>query len=154
MISFAWISMTFEARGDLVDEDLRVGERHALALGPAREQQRAHRHRDADADRLHVGLDELHRVVDREARVDRSAGRVDVHRDVLLGVLRLEVQQLRDYQVRDLVIDRRPQEHDPLVQQAAVDVERALASRGLLDNHRHKWTHDPRFGFASTMRFL
>ena len=48
------------------------------SLGAAGEQQRAHRHRDADADRLHVGLDELHRVVDREARVDRAAGRVDV----------------------------------------------------------------------------
>ena len=37
------------------------------------EKQGAHRHRDAHADGLHVGLDELHRVVDREPRVDRAA---------------------------------------------------------------------------------
>ena len=86
--------LTLEARGDLVDQDLRVGQRHALALRAAGEQQRAHRHRDADADRLHVGLDELHRVVDREARVDGAAGRVDVERDVLVGILGLQVQQL------------------------------------------------------------
>jgi hypothetical protein len=34
-----------------------------------------------------VGLDELHRVVDREAGVDRAARRVDVDRDVLVRVL-------------------------------------------------------------------
>ena len=76
--------LALEGGGDLVDQDLGVGQRHALALGAAGEQQRAHRHRDADADGLHVGLDELHRVVDREAGVDGAAGRVDVERDVLV----------------------------------------------------------------------
>jgi hypothetical protein len=45
-----------------------------LPCAPPVEQQRAHRHRDPDADRRHVGLDELHRVVDRQAGVDRAAG--------------------------------------------------------------------------------
>ena len=48
-----------------------------------------------------------------------------------------------DDQVRDLVVDRRAEEDDPLVEQARVDVERALAARGLLDHHRdqraHRW---------------
>ena len=44
--------LTLEAGGDLVDQDLRVGQRHPLALRAAAEEQRAHRHRDADADRL------------------------------------------------------------------------------------------------------
>ena len=57
---------------------------------------------------LHVGLDEVHRVEDREPGVDRAAGRVDVERDVLLRVDRLQVQQLRDDDVRDLVVDREP----------------------------------------------
>ena len=83
-----------------------------------------------------VGLDELHRVVDREPRVDASARRVDVERDVLLGILALEVQQLRHHQVRDLIVDRRAQEDDPLVEQPRVDVELALAARGSLDDHR------------------
>ena len=116
--------LPLEAAPDLVDQDLRVRQRHPLPFRAAGEQQRAHAHRDPDADRLHVRLDELHRVVDREARVDRAARRVDVERDVLVRVLGLEVEQLGDDQVRDLVVDRRAEEDDPLVEQARVDVER------------------------------
>ena len=137
-----------------MDQDLRVRQRHALAVRAAGQQQRAHRHRDADADRLHVGLDELHRVVDRQARVDRAAGRVDVQRDVLLGVLGLQMQQLRDDEVRDLVVDGRAEEDDPLVEQAAVDVERALPAGGLLDDHRDQWAHGPRFVSLRPAGFL
>src|SRR3954468_4373589 len=133
--------LALEAGADLVDEDLRVRQRHALAVGAAGQQQRAHRHRDADADRLHVGLDELHRVVDREAGVDGSARRVDVERDVLVGVVRLEVEELGDDQVRDLVGHGRAEEDDPLVEEARVDVEGALPAGGLLDDHRYEWAH-------------
>ena len=97
--------LALEAAARLMDQDPAVGQRHALARRAAGQQQRAHAHRHAEADRLHVGLDELHRVVDRQAGVDDAAGRVDVQRDVLVGVLALEVQQLRDDEVRDL--DRR-----------------------------------------------
>src|SRR5262249_33126433 len=34
---------------------------------------------------------------------------------------------------------------DPLVEQAAVDVERTLPTGGLLDDHRYEWAHGPRF---------
>src|ERR1700689_4895919 len=64
------------------------------------------------------------------------------------------MQQLRDHEVRDLIVDRRAEEDDPLVEQAAVDVERTLTARRLLDHHGDKWAHDPRFGFASAARFL
>src|SRR3712207_6953963 len=46
-----------------------------LFRSAAGEEQRSHRHGDAHADRLHVRLDELHRVVDRQARVDGAARR-------------------------------------------------------------------------------
>ena len=55
------------------------------------------------------------------------------------------MQQLGDDQVRDLIVDRRAEEDDPLVEQTAVDVERALPARGLLDDHRYEWAHGPRF---------
>src|SRR3954463_15308485 len=133
--------LALERGADLVDQDLGVGQRHALALGAARQQERAHGHRDADADRLHVGLDELHRVVDREAGVDGAARRVDVERDVLVRVLRLEVEELGDDQVHDLVGHGRAEEDDPLVEEARVDVEGALPAGGLLDDHRYEWAH-------------
>ena len=45
---------------------------------------------------------------------------------LLVGVLALEVQQLRHDQVADVVVDRGAEEDDALLQQARVDVERAL----------------------------
>jgi hypothetical protein len=42
---------------------------------------------------------------------------VDVDVDVLVRVLALQIQELRDDQVRDLVVDRRAKEDDPLAQQ-------------------------------------
>ena len=45
------------------------------------------------------------------------------------------MQQLSDDQVRDLVVDGGPQEDDALCQQARIDVEGALAARGLLNDH-------------------
>src|SRR6476659_8608378 len=49
------------------------------------------------------------------------------------------MEELGDDQVRDLVVDRRPQEDDPLVEQPGVDVEGALAARGLFDDHGDEW---------------
>src|SRR5204863_3837893 len=66
---------------------------------------------------------------------------VDVDREVLVWVLRLEVEELGDDQVGDLVVDGGSEEDDALVQQARVDVERALAARGLLDHHRDQRAH-------------
>src|SRR5262245_56379753 len=75
--------LTLVATPHLVEQDLRVRQGHPLPFGPSREEDGTHAHRDPDADRPHVRLDELHRVVDREARVDVPAGRVDVQVDVL-----------------------------------------------------------------------
>src|SRR3954469_6075476 len=52
------------------------------------------------------------------------------------------MEELGDDQVRDLIVDWRPQEDDPLVEQPGVDVERALAARGLFDDHGDQWAHD------------
>jgi len=57
--------------------------------------------------------------------------------DVLLGVLGLEEQHLRDHQVREVVLDERRQKDDPLPQQSREDVERVLTSGRLLHDHRN-----------------
>src|SRR3954447_20501372 len=133
--------LSLEAGGNLMDQDLRVGKRKTLALCAARQEQCAHGHRDADADCLHVGLDELNRVVDRETRVHRPAGRVDVERDVLVGVLRLQVNELGHDEVRDVIRHGRAEKDDSLVEQPRVDVERAFTARRLLYDHRDQWAH-------------
>ena len=68
----------------------------------------------AEADRVDLRLDVLHGVVDGEQRVDIATRAVDVDVDVLVGILRLEEQQLGTDQVGDRVIDGRTQEDDVL----------------------------------------
>ena len=49
-------------------------------------------------------------------------GRVDVDVDVLLPVLHLEEEQLGDDRIRHVVIDRRAEEDDAILQQPRIDV--------------------------------
>jgi hypothetical protein len=93
-------------------------------------------HRHAVANGLHVRLDELHRVVDRHAGIHGPAGRVDVEEDVLVAVVRLQVQELGHDEVGDRVVHRLAEEHDPLVEQPREDVERTLSAGGRLYDHR------------------
>src|SRR5215471_12513901 len=58
----------------LVDHDPGVGQREALAWRAAGQQDRGRAGRHARAERADVRADELHRVVDRQARIGRAAG--------------------------------------------------------------------------------
>ena len=78
--------------GRLVQQDARVGQRAPLALGPGREQERPRRSGHAQRRRGNVGVDELHGVVHRQHRRAAPARRVYVQVDVLLRVLRVQVQ--------------------------------------------------------------
>ena len=124
-----------------MDQDLPVRKRGALPLCAAGEQDRADRHRNPDAHRTDLGFDELHRVVDRQTGIDVAAGRIDVERDVLLGILRLEVEELSVDDIRDLIVDRRAHEDDSLVQQSRVNVESPLPAARLLDHGRNVRRH-------------
>ena len=116
------------------------GSAKRLPLAPAASSSAPMRRRLAHADGGDGRLDVLHRVVDRHARGHRAARRVDVEVDVLVRVLRLQEQHLRDDEVGDLVLDVGRQEDDPLLEQPREDVERPLAAGRLLDHHRNQ-TH-------------
>ena len=111
-----------------------MGQGQALARGARRQQHGRRRCGLPEADRGDVGPDELHRVVDGEQGGDVAAGAVDVDVDVLVGVLRLEVDELGADQVGDGVVDRRAQEDDVLLEQPGVQVVGPLAPVGLLDH--------------------
>src|SRR5713226_1758611 len=127
-----------EPAARLVDHDAGMGEGKALSLRAGRQQERRHRGRHAHADgrdpRLHV----LHRVVDGEAGGDRTARAVDVQADVLVGILALEEEHLRDDHVGDVVVKRRAEEDDAILQEARVDVVGALAAVRLLHDEGHR----------------
>src|SRR3546814_7449926 len=77
----------------LVDHDPRVRQRDAHAGFAGGEQEAAHRRGLADADGADARANILHRVVDRHARRDDPARRVDVHIDVLLRIFRLRSEE-------------------------------------------------------------
>ena len=58
--------------------------------------------------------------------------------DFLLGVFGLKEQKLGGEQAGAVILDRAGDEDQPLLQQARIDVEGALAAGGLLDHHRHQ----------------
>ena len=93
------------------------------------------------ADRRHVGLDELHRVVDREPGGHRTARAVDVHIDVFIGIFALQEEELRDDEGGHPVVDRSVDEDDAFFEEPRVDVVRALSARALLDDHRYQMSH-------------
>ncbi len=112
-----------------------LGRAKRLPLVPASSRKRAHAGRLADAVGDHVVLDELHGVVDGQARGDGAAGRVDVELNILLRVLAGEEEHLRHDEVGDHVVDGRAQKDDIVAQQTGVDVVGALAPTRLLDHH-------------------
>ena len=88
---------------------------------------------------LHEGgtLEELARMPDEGVtsyKPPRTARAVDVQVDVLVGILRLEVDQLGTDQTGDLVVDRRLQKDDVVLEQPAVQVVGPLAATRLLDD--------------------
>jgi hypothetical protein len=107
-----------------------------------REQEAAHRRRLADAHRADPRADVVHGVVDRETRGHHAARRVDVHVDVLLRVLGLEEEQLGGDERGHMVLHAAGDEHDPLAQQARIDVERPFAPIRLLDDDGNEAADD------------
>ena len=130
-------ALTLTAAGWLMDHDLRVRQRQTLALRAGREQKRAHRRSQADTDGGNIRLNVLHGVIDGETRSHTAAGAVDIKLDVLIGILRLQIQQLRHDQAGGGVIDLLGQHDDAVVEQAGKNVIRALPAGGLLDNVRY-----------------
>src|SRR5215211_3899591 len=118
----------------LVQQYAGVRQGVPLALGAGGEQEGPHRGGHAQGRSRYVGLDELHGVVDRKSCRNAAARGVDVQVDVLLGVLTLEVQQLRHYGVGHLVIYGGPKEDDAVLEEPRVDVHGPLPTRALLYN--------------------
>ena len=126
------------AAAGLVHHDAGVGQGKTLARRAGGEQQAAGGGGHADADGADGAADVLHRVVHRQGGRDHAAGAVDVERDVLVRVLAFQEQQLGADQRCHAIIDLTGQEDNAFLQQARIDVVRPLATRGLLDHHRHE----------------
>ena len=113
-----------------------MGKRRTLALGARREQHGAHRSGQSRADGRHVGIDQLHRVINAQSGRNRTAGRVDIDLNVLFGIDRFEEQQLRLNDIGRVVVDRRAEEDDAVHHQPREDVHRGDIQLTLFDDRR------------------
>src|SRR3990172_3558523 len=96
----------------LVDDDPGVRESETLSRRSRREDHGGHARCLADAVCRHVGANELQGVVDGEPRGHNSSRTIDVDRNLLLRILRLEKQELGHDQVRQIVFDGSSNEDD------------------------------------------
>lgn len=126
----------FGAAGGLVNHYFGVRKGKALALFACREKDCTHRSRHTDAHGGDIRLDVVHGVCNRKAGGDVPTGGVDVERDVFLWIFGSQKEELGDYKVRHMVINRAAEKHDALLEKARVDVIGALAHVRLLDDHR------------------
>ena len=110
----------------LVNHHARVRQAETFAFGARGQQEGAHRARLPHTDGADVRLDELHGVVNRHARGDHPARRVDVEENVFFRAFRFEEQHLRHDQVGHVIFHLAGQENDALFQQAGIDVVRTL----------------------------
>ena len=58
--------------------------------------------------------------------------------NVLVRILRLQEQQLRNNQVGHMVFDRAHSKYHPLLKQPGINIKRALPTGGLLYHHGHQ----------------
>ena len=117
-----------------MDHDLCVGQSKTLALRACGKQESAHGGSHTNADRRNVALDVLHRVVDGKTGRDNAAGAVDIELNILIGVLRLQIEHLGDDQGGRRVVDLLGKDDDTVIQQAGIDVIRPFAAAGLFDD--------------------
>ena len=104
-----------------MDHHARVRQGVPVPRRPGAQEHRRHGLRVAQAHRVHRGADVLHDVVDGQAGGDHAAAAVDVQHDGLLGVHRVEEQELADDAVRALVVHAPVQKHPALAQELRVE---------------------------------
>src|SRR4051794_34358997 len=131
--------LTLSTAMNLVDHDIGVRQGESLALGSGTQQNGSHARGHAEAISGHVTCQKLHGVVNGEPGTYRAAGRVDINVDVLFAVLHLQEEQLGNNQIRNVIVDRRSDENDSILEQAGINVVAAFAASGLLNHH---WDED------------
>ena len=77
----------------------------------------------------------MHRVVDGQAGAHDATGAADVQVDVPVGVLPLQEEELGDDDVGHLVVDRRVEKNNSLLEQKRIYVKSPLTPGAGLDDH-------------------
>ena len=112
----------------LVDHNLCVGKRKSLALCTARKKECAHGCRHTDTDSGNIAFDVVHSVVDRHSCRDRASGAVDVKINILVGILRLEIEELCNNERCGNIVYLIRKENDSVIKKSGINVIGALTA--------------------------
>ena len=96
-----------------------VRKRCAHTLLAGNQQNRTHRRSETRADSSHTRLDKLHRVIDAQARIHRTARRIEIEVDIPLAVHGVQIEQLRLDDIGRIVIHLGSEENHAVHHQAA-----------------------------------
>jgi len=118
-----------------MQEDAGVRQSYPVPVRSGHQQEGSHGASGAHAHRSDGTFDPLHGVVDRKTASHYATGRVDVHGNWLLRILRFEKKELCVYQGSDTVLDRPVHEDDAVAQKTREDVKRPFAAGRLFDHH-------------------
>src|SRR6266536_2705991 len=136
--------------GNLMDHDVGIRQRKTFAFRACAKEHSRHTRSHPKAVSRHVASEKLHRIIYRESCSHRAARRIDVDVDVLLGVFHLQKEKLSDDEIRNVIVHRRSDEDDTILEQPRIDIVAALAAASLLHHHRNqhlgnvfiRYTHD------------
>src|SRR5690606_1431884 len=131
-------SLPLSSATGLVDHHPGIWQTIPLALSTGGQQEGPHATGLTNTHCADVWLDKLHSVVNRHSRRYGSSRRVDIKMNIFIGIFRLQEQELLHYQVRHVIFNRPNQENNPLLQQARINIVRALTARRLLYNDGHQ----------------
>ena len=120
----------------LMDQYTRMRQGRTFARGAGTEEHRAHRGGHPGTDRRHIGIDQLHRIVNTQPGRHLAAGRIQIQGDVRIGIGRSQEEQLGLDDVGHVVVDRDAEEDDTIHHQAAEDVHRSDIHLAFLDDGR------------------
>src|SRR5574338_241410 len=99
----------------VMHHDPRVRERETLALSTCGKQKAPHTGGLPYTNRNDVRLDVAHSIVNPQTGGYHSAGRVDVHVNVLLGIVTLKKEELSDNSISHCIVDAGSDENDTIL---------------------------------------
>ena len=110
--------LTLYATQRLVDHHTTMGQSRTLALLTCHEQHSTHRGSHTCADGGDIARDKLHGIIDTQSCCHAATRRVDIDRDILARVHRVEIEQLSLKGIGCVVVDLGTKEDDTIHHQS------------------------------------
>ena len=120
----------------LVNHDTRVRQCRTLAFFTGNQQYSCHRSRHTCTNRSHITRDKLHRIVNAQSGVHTSARRVDINRNILARINRVQIQQLCLKRISSIIVHLCTEENNAVHHQAGEYVELSYIQLSFFQNIR------------------